>query len=130
MFMASHFGNSLRELRLRAGFGLRRFALLVDVLPSNLSAMEHGRRSPPTDPEKLQEMADVLGLLKGSEEWSMFFDAARRAGQLPADVAHLGQHKLVPVLLRAIDNRNLSDAEIQQLVADIEGRQGPAKESL
>ena len=56
------FGPFLRDLRLKANLGLRRFADLIGVKPSNLSDIENGRRHPPGDLEKLREIAETLGL--------------------------------------------------------------------
>ena len=48
--------------------------------------------------------------------------AASRTGELPADVRHMAGRKLVPVLLRTIDDKQLSDEELSRLIADIEKR--------
>ncbi len=120
--MSTAFGKVLRDLRLTAGFGLRRFAGMVDLEPSNLSAIEHGRRCPPT--AKLQEIADALGLVENSANWQRFFDAAARDGELPADLRHVTRRRLVPALLRTIDNRQLGDDEIRELIREIERRHG------
>ncbi|HUT60587.1 MAG TPA: helix-turn-helix transcriptional regulator [Phycisphaerae bacterium] len=122
--MSAQFGAILKRLRLKAEIGLRRFAEMVDLQPSNLSALEHGRRNPPADGEKLHEIADALGLVEGSDEWTGFFDAATAAGELPADLRHVTSRKLVPTLLRTIDNRQLEDEEIAKLIEDIETRHG------
>jgi len=114
------FGPLLRDLRLKANLGLRRFAELIGIKPSNLSDIENGRRHPPADPEKLREIAETLGLAEDSEEWRRLFDAARRHGDLPADIRHMADHKLVPALLRTIDNLQLGDDEISRLIRDIE----------
>lgn len=119
--MTSEFGALLKGLRLKAGFGLRRFAVLIDQAPSNLSAIENGRRQPPADEDKLREIAVALGLTEGSEEWTMLFDAARRSGSLPADVRHAADRKLVPVLLRTIENCQLTDEQIAGLIDYIQG---------
>ncbi len=122
--MAAVFGSTLKRLRLHAGIGLRRFAEMIDMPPSNLSALEHGRRNPPVDPERLRDIADALALPEGSDEWQEFFDSARRQDELPADVRHVAGRNLVPALLRTIDNRQLGDEEIAQLIAEINTRHG------
>ena len=118
------FGEVLKRFRLRAGFGLRRFADLVGIKPSNLSAMEHGERKPPADPERLRALAEALGLVEGSADWSTFFDAAAQQGELPADIRHMANRRLVPALLRTIDDRQLSEQDLDRLIRDIQGGTG------
>jgi transcriptional regulator with XRE-family HTH domain len=118
------FGHLLKEFRLAVGLGQAQFAEMIGMKPSNLSAIEHGRRNPPDDVERLREIALALGLEDASEEWTRFFDsaAASRTGELPADVRHMAGRTLVPVLLRTIDDKQLSDEELSRLIADIEKR--------
>jgi transcriptional regulator with XRE-family HTH domain len=120
--MAEHFGGLLRDSRLAAGFGLRRFATMVNLKASNLSDIEHGRRRPPEDPEKLREIADALGLAEDSEERRRLYDAARRPGDLPADLRHMADRHLVPALLRTIDNLQLDDTAISRLIEEMGAR--------
>lgn len=122
--MRAEFGSLLKEFRLRAGFGLRKFAQLIDMPAPNLCDLEHGRRKPPSEPARLREIAEALGLSEGSLDWQRFFDAAGGGVDLPPDVRHLAGRKLVPALLRTIDNRQMSDEEIAQLIAQIQERQG------
>jgi transcriptional regulator with XRE-family HTH domain len=116
------FGLLLKESRLKANIGLRRFAELVGIKPSNLSDIESGRRHPPADPDKLREIAETLGLAEDSDEWRRLFDAARRQGDLPADIRHMADRNLVPALLRTIDNLQLGDDEISRLISDIKAQ--------
>jgi transcriptional regulator with XRE-family HTH domain len=118
------FGPLLRDLRLKVNIGLRRFAELVGVKPSNLSDIENGRRHPPADPDKLREIAEALGLADDSDEWRRLFDTARRRGDLPADIRHMADRNLVPALLRTIDDHQLGDDDISRLIADIKARPG------
>jgi transcriptional regulator with XRE-family HTH domain len=117
------FGEYLRQLRLKAGFGLRRFAVLVEMKPSNLCDIEYGRRSIPKD--ALHQIAEALGLEQGSPEWNTLFDLARKQDELPADIGPITQRKLVPALLRTIDNIQLSDEDMQQLIDDLQRRGKP-----
>ncbi len=116
------FGALLKELRLREGYGLRRFAGLIEMPASNLSAIEHGRRSMPED--KMMLAGEVLGLNRGTAEWDRFFDLGRQSGQLPADIRQVAKRNFVPALLRTIDNRQLSDTEIQRLIKEIQQEHG------
>ena len=121
-----NFGSYLKELRLKAGFGLRRFASLIEMKASNLCDIEHNRRSMPS--EYLKPAAEALGLVQTSQEWDRFFDLARKADALPADVQHVVRRDFVPALLRTIDNVQLSDDDIKRLVDEIQGRK-PMKDA-
>jgi len=125
--MAESFGKLLKRFRLRAGIGLRRLAEMIEVEPSNLSALEHGRRSPPAEPERLRAIADAVGLMEGSRDWEEFFNAARKPGELPADVRQLADRKLVPTLLRTIDNKQLTDQQIARLIQEIDKGHGGSR---
>lgn len=113
-------GSFLKKLRLDAGFGLRTFAEMIEMPASNLSAVEHGRRSMPE--EKIMLVAQVIGLEKGSETWDQFFDLAKSAGDIPADVRSIASKGFVPALLRTIDNVQLTDDDIQNLIHEIRGK--------
>jgi transcriptional regulator with XRE-family HTH domain len=114
------FGQYLKKLRLAAGYGLRRFAALIEMKASNLCDIEHNRRAMPS--EYLEPVAEALGLAQGSKEWDKFFDMARKAKELPADVQHVVRRRFVPALLRTIDNVQLSDEDIKKLIDEIQGR--------
>ena len=114
------FGSYLKKLRLKAGFGLRRFASLIEMKASNLCDIEHGRRRMPK--ERLEPTAEVLGLEKDSPEWERFFELARTRGELPADVQQMADRRFMPALLRTIDNVQLSDDDIKRLIDNIQGK--------
>lgn len=112
------FGEYLRELRIKTGYGLRTFAKKIDMQPSNLSALENGRAHPPRDKDIQLKVAEALGLKKGSSEWGRFFDlAVDDIDRIPADIAadeHLRNY--LPVMMRTVANSRLSVKEIKELV--------------
>ena len=118
--MDKTFGTFLRQKRLAAGYGLRRFAQEIGWQPSNLSAVERGRKTPPRQESVLTVIASALGLEKGSEDWHTLFDLAARPGEPPADVAqYAARQPVIPVLLRTLESRQLSEEELRQLVEHI-----------
>lgn len=125
--MARHqtFGEYLRTCRLKAGYGLRTFAEAIEMQPSNLSNMEHGRLTPPQDLDTLTRMADMLGLPEGSPGREQLFDLAvsHKGRVLPADVAAFAAKTPgVPVILRTLKNRKLTEQEIEELTRYINRR--------
>jgi len=121
------FGSYLKELRLKAGFGLRRFANLIEMKASNLCDIEHNRR--PMPKEYLEPVTEALGLEKGSSDWEKFFELACKSDELPADVERIARRRFIPALLRTIDNVQLSDDDVRRLIDDIQGGKIPANES-
>lgn len=119
-FEKETFGQYLKHLRLKSGFGLRRFAALIEIKASNLCDIEHNRRSMPS--EYLEPAAKALGLTRISPEWNKFFDLSRKADSLPADVQNVVRKDFVPALLRTIDNAQLKDKDIKKLIDEIQGR--------
>ena len=54
----------------------------------------------------------------------------REPQELPADLLHMADRKLVPALLRSIDNRQLDDKEIARLIDEIDARHGGRGDAL
>ncbi len=116
------FGDLLRKLRLKKGYGLRSFAKKINWLPSNLSHLETGRINPPRDKKMLYHIAKALDLKKGSKEQNRFFDLAVDdvPDRLPADITeYVNEHSLAPVMLRTVANKKLTKFQIQRLIKDI-----------
>ncbi len=117
------FGEYLRKLRLDAGFGLRVFAELIDMKPSNLSRLERGKISPPQSVERIDQIADALGLERGSAEYEKLNDLAvrERSGTPPPDVADYAAHQAgVPLLLRTAKGKRLDESEFRRLAEYIQ----------
>ena len=121
------FGQYLRACRLKAGLGLRAFAEAAGMKPSNISAIEYGRQAPPQSDAVLRRMGEALGLPPGSEERRRLADLAvkHKPGTLPPDVAAFaGQTPGVPVLLRTIQNKRLSKADLERLTEYVDSHLG------
>lgn len=71
------FGQHLRALRIRAGLGLRTFAELIAERTSTVCAIELGACAPWHRGDKLDRVADALGLVTSSEFCRKFYDLAR-----------------------------------------------------
>ncbi len=57
------FGQMLKKLRLEeAGIGLRAFAAMIEMQPSNLSNIERNRIAPPASRRAVDRICDALGL--------------------------------------------------------------------
>ena len=123
------FGEYLRACRLKAGMGLRTFAEAAGMKPSNVSAIEYGRQAPPQSEAVLRRMADALGLPLASEERRRLADLSvkHKPGALPPDVAAFaGRTPGIPVLLRTIENKRLSKADLKRLTEYVDAQLGKA----
>ncbi len=117
--MSRDFKSVLKAFRLRAGFGLRQFAEIIGESPSNYSGVESGMRSPWRSVAKLRAVADALALEQGSRDWDTYFIAARDEGVLPPDMSHMLDRPMIPVLLRTVDELQLSEGQLRKLVDQI-----------
>jgi transcriptional regulator with XRE-family HTH domain len=117
--MAVDFKALLKAYRIRAGYGLRQFAEMIGEAPSNYAGVESGDRNPWRAEEKLRKVADGLGLTEGTSDWDVFFMAARGNRQLPPDMSDVLAQPMVPVLLRTVNELQLTDDDLRNLVASI-----------
>jgi death-on-curing family protein len=83
------FGGMLKKLRVEeTDIGLRAFANMIDMKPSNLSNIERGRIPPPASKEIVDRICDALGLSSHDPRREKLFDLAAEAkNRIPADVA-------------------------------------------
>jgi transcriptional regulator with XRE-family HTH domain len=112
------FGPYLRKLRLKAGFGLRRFADRIQMKPSNLCRIEAGRIPPPKDPKAIHKITEALGLEADSSEYVTLNDLASRArpGTIAPDLAeYVTTQSGVPLLLRTARGKHLDAEKLRQL---------------
>lgn len=81
------FGEFVKKYRLQAGLSLRRFCEIAEIDPSNWSKVERDRLPATYDREKLENIARIIELKKGSKEWLEFFDlAAISQKKIPEDI--------------------------------------------
>ncbi len=125
--MANQFGQYLKAMRLGRGYGLRQFAEMIGLLPSNLSAIEHGRRKLPNDPERLRQVADALALVEGSADWDRFFFLARQPGQLPVPAQQFAELEWFPVICRALNELQPTEEELSEMFELIKRRRKRAE---
>jgi len=112
------FGEKLRQLRLERGLTLRKFCQITDLDPGLVSRWERGKENPPQSEERLNQIAAVLSLERGTEAYSDFKHAAAlSAGHVPRSVMDdaelLGK---LPVLFRTLDGKKLSDEKLDLLL--------------
>ncbi|MFW5489426.1 MAG: helix-turn-helix domain-containing protein [Desulfovibrio sp.] len=60
--MSARFGEIVGKARRNKGLTLKKLSQFVGIGPSILSEIEHGRRLPPKDTNKLKDLAIILGL--------------------------------------------------------------------
>lgn len=112
------FGDFVRATRLKNGLTGRESSLRAEMLPSNFSKLEHGVLLPPKDADKLRGLAAAIGIQSNTPEAETFFDlAAKATDAVPLDLADIiSKSETIPLLLRTIGNKRLSEKEIARLV--------------
>lgn len=118
MYKNLTFDRFLREKRLEKNLGLREFARLIGMQPSNYCSIEAG--SLPAPPEdKLRRIAATLGL--SIEDQRLLFDlAARSKDDIPVDLKNLiKKDAVIPALLRTVEDEKVGPKQIKKIVADI-----------
>ena len=112
------FGEFLKKLRVEeAEIGLRAFADLINMKPSNLSNMERGRAAPPANRKTIDQICDTIGLPSEDPRREELFDLAASAkNRIPADVADtIREQPGISVLVRTVGNKQLSEDKIREL---------------
>jgi transcriptional regulator with XRE-family HTH domain len=82
------FGEFVKEKRIARGISLRKFCQLIEYDASNWSKVERGLQNPPQEEDKLNKIAEALGLEGNREEWQEMVDMARiGANRIPDDIS-------------------------------------------
>lgn len=109
------FGDYLRGIRVQRGISMRTLAKELNMDVGNLSKIENGKMKPPMKEQFVDDISDILKLSK--EEKERLIDiSSHESGEYPRDIKEmLKEHNYIPVLLRTISNKKLSDEEIRKL---------------
>ena len=117
------FGTFFKAKRMELGLTLRKFCIMHDLDPGNISKMERGKLPPPLNEKKLKAYAKMLKIKKGSDDWQTFFDlAAAEAGRVPSDL--LSDKEVLaklPALFRTMRGQQVTDEELEELIKMIKG---------
>jgi transcriptional regulator with XRE-family HTH domain len=112
------FGQFIKDVRIRGGHTLRQFCAAHKLDAGNYSKLERGVFPPPSGEERMLEIAGALGLKKGSDDWSTFFDLAAAAkGQFPKDL--LSDKEIadkLPVLFRTLRGEPVPPEKLDELI--------------
>jgi transcriptional regulator with XRE-family HTH domain len=119
--MEAAFGRYLRELRLARGVSLRDYCLRIQADPSNYSKLERGLLDPPSEPCRLEQMAEALGLPPtGPEARELARLAALSRGMVPPAV--LMDRELagkLPVFFRTIEGEPVGEDQLNEVITMI-----------
>jgi len=123
------FGEFLKDSRKRLGLPSRVVALDAGMQPSNYCRMENGGLRPPQDANKLKLLAGALRVSDDKEARIKFYDLAARANNdVPLDLAEIiKRDDAIPLVLRTIDNRQLSKEQVEQLLDLVTGTHGKVR---
>lgn len=113
------FGDYMKKLMAEKRISLRELARRSGMDAANLSRIERGKAYPPQKRENLNKLAEALGL-KGEARTRFFELAAHANGIIPEDMKHVRGNAAIPLLMRTINKKELSEAQVRELAEMIE----------
>ena len=117
------FGEFIKSLRIERDIGLREFCRRLSIDASNWSKVERGVSTPPQDKGKLDRIAEVLNIGKGSRLYNEITDKASiDAGIIPKDILS-DQETLsaLPMFFRTVRSEKPTPEELEKLIKKIRG---------
>lgn len=114
------YGEYLKSLRIEKGISLREMAKKTEIDVAYLSRVERSVCNPPMKEEITDKISEVLKLT--NEKITKLKDAASvENGKFPKDVKeNLSEYKAIPILLRTIGNKKLTEDQIVNLTKFIQ----------
>lgn len=112
------FGEFFKERRIEKGYTLREFCRKFGLDAGNISKLERGMLPPPESPEKLEEYARALDLIKGTDDWYQLFDlAAASKGIIPQELMDNEELvKSLPIIFRTFRSKRVSKKTVEDLI--------------
>lgn len=116
--MHQDFGNYFREKRIEKKLTLRSFCEKYGFDTAYISRLENNKLKPPSR-EKLEALANALGLQKNSKDWVTFFSLAYESRkELPTEIRENAPEviSLLPAFLRSPTGKKISKEKLDQLI--------------
>ena len=118
--MKQTFGQFLKTKRLALDLSLREFARRIAMQPSNYCNIESDVLPPPPA-EGLERISKVLGLKKGTPDYTKFHDlSAQGRDEIPADVERIvKENNLLPAMLRTVEYEKVTKEQLRGIIEDL-----------
>jgi transcriptional regulator with XRE-family HTH domain len=116
--MKPSFANFIREKRVAAELTLREFCRLTGIDASNWSKIERGLLTPPQSKNVLDEIAKVLKIKTGSEDYKEMLDMAALSA-IPDGLIESEILEQLPVFFRTVRGEKPSEEELKTLITKI-----------
>ncbi|MBU2492338.1 MAG: helix-turn-helix domain-containing protein [Bacteroidetes bacterium] len=119
-----NFGEFIKEKRLQKRLSLRNFCELCVLDPSNWSKIERSRLPLTLDRGKLEEIASILDLKAGSEDWQKFFDLVTIAKGIIPEYVYSDEEVLeaLPIFFRTASGEKPNKQELEKIITLIKQR--------
>lgn len=124
--MKSSFANFIREKRIAAGLTLREFCRLTTFDASNWSKIERGIKTPPQSKNVLDEIATVLKIKEGSQEYKELMDLAALS-TVPEELIESEILEQLPLFFRTVRGEKPTAEELNTLITKIKSAWTPEK---
>ncbi len=113
------FGEYVKQLMDEKGIWPSELARRTGLHRAYLSRIEVGKTRPPQKQESLNKLASVLQL-EGEARERLFELAAHENGIIPEHMQHVRRNAAIPLLMRAINKKQLSEDQVRKLAEMIE----------
>jgi transcriptional regulator with XRE-family HTH domain len=124
--MKPSFAHFIREKRIAAGFTLREFCRVAGIDASNWSKIERGIFTPPQSKSVLDNIATVLKMKLGSEEYKEMLDLAALSA-IPDGLIEKDLLEQLPVFFRTVRGGKPTEKELLELLKKIKSTWTPGK---